>query len=42
LLGAIPLPLMQEANYRVDRDADKDTPAAAARWLAGEVAELSQ
>lgn len=35
LLGAIPLALMQEANYRVDRD--KETPAAVARWLAGEI-----
>jgi osmoprotectant transport system permease protein len=34
LLGAIPLEVMQEANYRVDRDADKETPAAAAQWLA--------
>jgi osmoprotectant transport system permease protein len=40
LLGAISLELMQQANYRVDRDGDKDTPAAAARWLASEVAEL--
>jgi hypothetical protein len=29
---------MQEANHRVDRDRDKETPAAAARWLAGEIA----
>lgn len=34
LLGAIPLEVMQEANYRVDRDAGKETPAAAAQWLA--------
>jgi osmoprotectant transport system permease protein len=33
LLGAISLELMQEANYRVDRDAGKETPAAAAHWL---------
>jgi len=33
LLGAISLELMQEANYRVDRDATKETPAAAAQWL---------
>lgn len=38
LLDAIPLALMQEANYRVDRDVDKETPAAAARWLAGRIA----
>jgi osmoprotectant transport system permease protein len=34
LLGAISVERMQEANYRVDRDEDKQTPAAAARWLA--------
>jgi osmoprotectant transport system permease protein len=34
LLGAISLERMQEANYRVDRDVDKETPAAAAQWLA--------
>jgi osmoprotectant transport system permease protein len=38
LIGAIPLELMQEANYRVDRDSGKETPAAVARWLAGEIA----
>lgn len=37
LLGAIPLTLMQEANYRVDREQDKETPVAVARWLAGEI-----
>jgi osmoprotectant transport system permease protein len=37
LLDAIPLPLMQEANYRVDRDEAKETPSAVARWLAGEI-----
>lgn len=42
LIGAIPLRLMQEANYRVDRDGDKETPAAAARWLASEIAERSE
>ncbi len=25
---------MREANYRVDRDADKQTPDQAADWLA--------
>jgi osmoprotectant transport system permease protein len=25
---------MQEANYRVDRERDKQGPGAAARWLA--------
>lgn len=34
LLDRIPLDAMQEANYRVDRDIDKQSPAAAARWLA--------
>jgi osmoprotectant transport system permease protein len=38
LIGAIPLALMQEANYRVDRERDKETPAAAARWLESEIA----
>jgi osmoprotectant transport system permease protein len=38
LIGAIPLRLMQEANHRVDRDVDKESPAAAARWLAAEIA----
>jgi osmoprotectant transport system permease protein len=38
LLGAIPLALMQQANQRVDRDEDKESPAAAARWLAAEIA----
>ena len=34
LVGAIPVELMREANYRVDRDTDKESPLAAARWLA--------
>ncbi len=38
LIGAIPLAQMQEANHRVDRDRDKETPEQAARWLAGEIA----
>ena len=38
LIGAIPLALMQEANYRVDRERDKETPAATARWLENEIA----
>ena len=33
LVDAISVALMREANYRVDRDADKTTPAAAAEWL---------
>jgi osmoprotectant transport system permease protein len=37
LIDAIPLALMQEANYRVDRERDKQTPAATARWLEAEI-----
>lgn len=33
LVDAIPVELMREANYRVDRDGG-ESPAAAARWLA--------
>jgi osmoprotectant transport system permease protein len=33
LVGRIPVEAMREANYRVDRDIDKDSPEAAARWL---------
>lgn len=33
LIGAIPVERMREANLLVDRDADKRTPADAARWL---------
>nr|AGU09950.1 Substrate binding domain of ABC-type glycine betaine transport system [uncultured organism] len=34
LIRAIPVTAMREANYRVDRDKGKDSPEAAARWLA--------
>ncbi|OJY71184.1 MAG: ABC transporter permease [Sphingobium sp. 66-54] len=34
LVGAIPIERMREANWTVDRDGDKRTPAQAARWLA--------
>jgi osmoprotectant transport system permease protein len=34
LVGSIPVELMREANQRVDRDADKASPAEAAQWLA--------
>ncbi|MES2338971.1 MAG: ABC transporter permease/substrate-binding protein [Pseudomonadota bacterium] len=34
LLHAIPVDAMRRANYLVDRDADKQTPDAAAKWLA--------
>jgi osmoprotectant transport system substrate-binding protein/osmoprotectant transport system permease protein len=33
LIGAIPVGLMRQANYLVDRPNDKLTPAQAARWL---------
>jgi len=33
LIGAIPIDRMRQANLMVDRDADKRTPAEAARWL---------
>ena len=34
LLGAVPIELMREANQRVDRDDNKQSPAQAAQWLA--------
>jgi osmoprotectant transport system permease protein len=34
LVGTLNVAIMREANYRVDRDADKETPEAAARWVA--------
>ncbi len=33
LIGAIPVERMRSANYLVDRDSEKRTPDAAARWL---------
>jgi osmoprotectant transport system permease protein len=33
LIGAIPVEKMREANYLVDRDADKKSPDQAALWL---------
>jgi osmoprotectant transport system permease protein len=33
LLDAIPIEAMREASLRVDRDTNKEPPAAAARWL---------
>lgn len=42
LVGAIPLALMQEANHRVDRDRDKETPQLAARWLEGQISAHSE
>jgi osmoprotectant transport system permease protein len=37
LIGRIPVAAMRAANYQVDRDADKRTPEAAAKWLAGKI-----
>jgi osmoprotectant transport system permease protein len=37
LIGRIPVVAMRTANYQVDRDTDKQTPEAAARWLAAKV-----
>ena len=33
LIGRIPIELMRQANYAVDRDADKLSPTQAAEWL---------
>jgi osmoprotectant transport system permease protein len=33
LVDAIPVELMREASFRVDRDRDKQSPQTAARWL---------
>ena len=33
LVGAIPVEKMRQANYRVDRDANKQSPADSAAWL---------
>jgi osmoprotectant transport system permease protein len=33
LIGKIDVELMREANFRADRDQDKETPTQAARWL---------
>jgi osmoprotectant transport system permease protein len=35
LVGAIDADAMRKANYRVDRDRDKQTPSEAALWLRG-------
>ena len=37
LVGRIPVEAMRTANYQVDRDTDKQTPEAAARWLASKI-----
>ncbi|KQN19356.1 ABC transporter permease [Sphingomonas sp. Leaf33] len=38
LLNAIPVAAMRGANYLVDRETDKQTPDAAARWLEARIA----
>ena len=38
LVGAIPVEAMRAANLMVDRDQDKQSPQAAARWLATHLA----
>ena len=37
LVGAVPIDLMRQANYRVDRDTDRISPAQAARWLESQI-----
>ena len=39
LVGRIPVALMRQANYQVDRDADKRSPDQAARWLEEQLAD---
>lgn len=41
LIDRIPVQAMREANYRVDRDVDKQSPAKAARWLADNIAPIA-
>lgn len=38
LIGRIPVEAMRAANFRVDREQDKQSPAQAARWLEREIA----
>jgi len=40
LVGAIPIELMRKANFMVDREQDKLTPAQAAQWLVSNSAML--
>ncbi|HMN47289.1 MAG TPA: ABC transporter permease/substrate-binding protein [Povalibacter sp.] len=42
LLGKVSIELMREANMMVDRESDKLTPAAAARWLVQQIDAKSQ
>jgi osmoprotectant transport system permease protein len=37
LIGAIPVETMRKANYSVDRDADKRSPAEAAKALSATI-----
>ncbi|MGN6279679.1 MAG: glycine betaine ABC transporter substrate-binding protein [Sphingomonas sp.] len=39
LIGVIPVETMRQANYLVDRDADKKSPDQAARWLESRLAQ---
>ncbi|MGJ3646890.1 ABC transporter permease/substrate-binding protein [Sphingomonas sp. GlSt437] len=39
LIGRIPVDLMRQANYMVDRDTDKRSPDDAARWLEARLAD---
>jgi osmoprotectant transport system permease protein len=41
LIGRIPVEAMREANYRVDRDTDKQSPAQTARWLATRIGPIA-
>jgi osmoprotectant transport system permease protein len=42
LVDAIPVALMREANYRVDRKDEPEDPVTAARWLANRALAPSQ
>jgi len=33
LVGAVPIDIMRQANYMVDRDTERISPGQAARWL---------
>jgi osmoprotectant transport system permease protein len=37
LVGAIPIDVMRQANYMVDRDSDRIAPEQAARWLESQI-----
>jgi len=37
LIGAIPVDTMRQANFMVDREREKASPEAAARWLASAI-----